>query len=379
MADFGADVTVVEPPGGLTIRILGPVDGAGRSIPATYVLANKQSIALDLATADGSDVLTDLLAAPIDVIVQSDPATLQAAGVDLDALHEANPALVSVTITPHGEAGPRAGLPGNDLTTYAWSGWASVNGRADREPIKGSGFTASITAGVSAYGAVIAALCHRELSGRGQHIDVAETEAMAMIFGRSMLRAQYEGVTPGRNAETEMSATYPAQVADGYLTTAARGGPSLGRALRALDLDEFADRIPEPTGPGRRAPAPPEVQAALRDRLTELGREEIFDRLSPHHFSAGPVFDVGELMQNRQLRAREFFQAPSDDTDEVEFPGPPFKMTSTPAHLRTTAPAIGAHSGAVLRDLADYDEAKIAGLERSGAIAAAAVTTGAGK
>ena len=371
MADFGASVTVLEPPHGLRIRQLDPRDQHDRSIAATYVLANKQSMVVDRAQPGASAVLRDLVAGA-DVVVHSHREWLEAGAIDLEAVHEARPEFVSIAITAHGELGPRAGLPGNDLTTYAWSGWGSVNGRADREPIKGSGISASLTAGTSAYGAVMIALCHRELSGRGQHIDMAETEGMAMIFGRSMLRAQYENAIPQRNAETEMSATYPGQVADGYLTTAARGGPRLASALRALELDDLADLIPEPPGPGRRAPAPPEVQEGMRAKLAELDRDEIFDRLSPLHFSVGPVWDVGDLMHNRHLRAREFFKPPAEDPDGAEFPGPPFGMTVTPARLRSSMPEVGAHSVAALRDLAGYDDARIAELEQSGVIASGA-------
>lgn len=370
MADFGASVTLLEPPNGLSIRRLDPRDQSDRSIAAMYVLANKRSIVLDPAQPGAGAVVRDLVAAA-DVVVHSDRRWLEAGAIDLEAIHEARPEFVSIAITPHGEVGPRAGLPGNDLTTYAWSGWGSVNGRADREPLKGSGISASLTAGASAYGAVMIALCHRELTGRGQHIDMAETEGMAMIFGRSMLRAQYENAIPGRNAETEISSTYPGRVADGYLTTAARGGPRLASALHALELDDLADRVPDQPGPGRRAPASPEVEAGMRAKLAELGREEIFDRLSPLHFSVGPVWDVGDLMHNRHLRARQFFKPPSDDPDEVEFPGPPWGMDRTPARLRTSLPEVGAHTFAALRELAGYDEARIAELEQSGVITSA--------
>ncbi len=367
MADFGAEVTIVEPPAGLRIRQLEPRDARDRSVLATYVLANKQSIALNPSHEETAAVLGDLIESA-EVIVQSQPDMLGAAGIDLAALHEARPELVSITITPHGEVGPRAGLPGNDLTTYAWSGWGSINGQHSREPIKGSGISASLTAGGSAYGATLTALCNRELTGRGQHVDVAETEAMAMIFGRSMLRAQYEAAIPGRNSESEMSATFPGPVADGYMAAAARGGPRLAAVLRALELDELAELVPEHR-PGRPAVAPPEVEEGVRERFSELHRAEIFDRLSPLHFSVGPVWSVAELTEDPHLRARGFFQRPTEEPNEVEFPGSPFRMTATPSALRTSAPAVGEHTQEALRDLAGYDQSRCGALELAGVIA----------
>ncbi len=351
LADNGADIVLVEPLEGLRIRQFAPFDERERSIAATYVLANKQSIALDLDEPESARVIGELLEA-VDVVVHSGWSAFAERGLDLDRVHASRPELVSISVTANGETGPRSDLPGNDLTAYAWSGWASVNGRADREPLKGSGYTASFTAGTSAYGAVITALCHRELTGRGQHIDIAEADSMATIFSRSMLRAQYEGELPRRNSESQMSSTYPGRVRDGYVTAGLNRGARLAGALRAVGLDDLASSI-SADAPAR-ASADPEVMRALNERLAELDPEEVFDLLSPLHITVGPVLDAAALMENQQMQARDWFRPPAEGGD-VAFPGSPFSLSATPAELRTTAPEIGEHSDEALTRLLGRD------------------------
>lgn len=373
LADFGADVAMVEPPKGHPLRRLAPFASDGASIPALYVQANKRSVAIDLDQPEGRVVLGDLAAAS-DVVVESTvPGTLAEWGLAFEALEERRPGVILVSITPHGQDGRRARFPGNDLTAYARSGWASVNGRADREPIKGSGFTASYTAGIAAYGAALTALSHREMHGVGQQVDVAEVETMGKIFGRSMLRAQYEDAVPGRNAEQQMSPTFPGRVKDGYLTFGLRGGPRLRGAMEALGLAELADELPTfDRRQGRPQPLPDEVVSQLLTGLAERTKLEIFEALGPVHASSGPVFAMDELARDEHLRDRGFYVSPADDPDGPEHPGAPFMMSATPWALERAAPAAGEHTAEVLREFAGYGQQQIAALDQSGVAAGVA-------
>ena len=166
LADYGADVVAVEPPGGHTLRRHPPFDADGRSTTARYFLANKR-----FATPSKRRELI----AHADVIVTSN---------NIAELVELNPHAVICAITPAGLTGTDAELPGNDLTAYARSGTGrAVNGLKSGPPLKGSGYQASYQAGTLAYGAVVAALSERDRAvteraagndGTGQVIDVAE-------------------------------------------------------------------------------------------------------------------------------------------------------------------------------------------------------------
>lgn len=368
LADFGADVAMVEPLGGHPLRELGPFDDDGASIPANYVQANKRSVAIDLERPEGREVLADLASA-VDVVVESTvPGTLAGWGLAFEALEARRPRIVLASITPHGQDGRRARFPGNDLTAYALSGWASVNGLADREPLKGSGFNASYVAGTAAYGAVLTALCYREMHGFGQQVDIAEVETLGEIFGRSMLRAQYEDAIPGRQAEMTLVGSFPVPVKDGHISLGLGGGYRFRDALNVLGLSELAEDE-QMQNPRYRARHQQQFVPQIIARLAEREKLDLFDAFSTVRVGSGPVLTMDELATDQHLRDRGFFVRPLDEPDGPEFPGSPFKLSETPWALRHGAPAIGEHTAGVLTDFAAYAEQQLAALAKQEVIA----------
>jgi crotonobetainyl-CoA:carnitine CoA-transferase CaiB-like acyl-CoA transferase len=352
LADFGADVVMVEPPGGNPVRALAPFDADGGGIVGAYVLANRRSVTLDLASEQGRAALADL-AAGCDVVVDS-----AVPGADFDALEQRRDGAILVSVTPHGLTGARAAHEGNDLTAHALSGWASVNGLADREPLKGSGFMASYVAGTAAYGATVTALLHRELHGRGQHIDVSETEALLEIFSAAFLRGQYFGEPFPRREKIDMTGSFPVPVRDGYLSLTVGRGDRARDAMIALGLHELADNEKLMAGPFRLA-NDPEIAAQIEAKALEWDRMELFEALSVLRVIAGPVLSVGELSTNEQLVDRGYFVRPPDAPDGPRYPGAPVKLGATPWSMRRSQPAPGEHTAEVLRELAGYDDARV--------------------
>ena len=162
LADYGADVVLVESDRGHQARRFPPFDGCGQSLMARYVLANKKSIGREAA-----DPLIDVA----DVIVT---------GLgDGARLFEQNQNAVVCAITPYGQTGELKDYLGNDLTAYARSGWAHCNGLLGRPPLKGSGYQASYQVGTLAFGGVVAALIEKfATDGFGQLIDISEWETL---------------------------------------------------------------------------------------------------------------------------------------------------------------------------------------------------------
>jgi len=361
LADFGADVAIVEPPHGHPARSLEPMHD-GRSVTAAYVLANKRSIALDPARPEDRDQL-DALLRLADVIIESNgDGSLAAWGADREALLDQHDRLVVTSITPHGLTGPLAGAPGNDLTAYARSGWASVNGLASREPLKGSGITASLVAGTSAYGATVSALVERERSGHGQHLDVAETEVMLSLGSPGPSRSQYQGVAWPRRERVSAVGSFPIATKDGHLSVMLGIGGRLRDALLALDLEPLADDERFATRAGRELHRE-ELFGAIERTVREQNRDELFERLATFRIIAGPVLTTDELATNEQLRARDFFVHPEDDAPDdgpnaspnggLEYLGAPFKMPLTPWRLHNPEPAIGADSEVLIAEAHD--------------------------
>lgn len=342
LADFGADVVLVEPPEGSPLRrlepfALDPATGDRFSIPAAYVLANKQSVTLDRDTPEGAALL-GALTRRADVVLTSDPAGRAAI--------EERPELVHVSITPHGLDGGRADWAGNDLMAWALSGWASVNGLADRPPLKGSGSNASMVAGIGAFAATVAALVARDRDGLGQLVDVAETEVLTTTFSPSMLRSLYMGRPEARDARVDMT-TGPVPVRDGYFALTISRAHFWRDAMNLLGLTDLAEDQRFEASWYRQQHRDDYVPR-VEERMAQWTKMELFDALATLRVVAGPVLTMDELTANPHLRAREYFGRPAAGSDTApEFPGPPFRMSGTPWRLQRSAPAPGADLEAV--------------------------------
>jgi len=152
----GADVIMLEPADGHPLRRLAPFTEAGESVPAMNFLANKRAVTLDLDDPAARARALDLVRRADVLISSHPPSRLAEWGMTYAAI--AQPSLVMAHVTPHDMTGARAEAPGNDLTAAARSGWASINGTADREPLKPSGWASSYCAGIAAYAATVAAV-----------------------------------------------------------------------------------------------------------------------------------------------------------------------------------------------------------------------------
>ncbi len=366
LADFGADVVMVEPPGGSPLRRLAPFDGEGGSIPARYVHANKRSIILDLEQSDGRRALSRILRNS-DIVVESGrPGSLDGYGVGLDELEQRWPKLILASITPHGQDGGREQRPGNDLTAYAQSGWASINGLADREPLKGSGFNASYVAGIVAYGAVVTALNVRDDDGHGQRVDVAEVEALASAFSPAGLRGLYQAQVPPRKTRMDMT-TGPVPVKDGHFALTISRAHFWRDAMNLLGLPDLAEDRRFDAG-WYRQQHKEEFVERTQEQMAKWNKMELFDALATLRVVAGPVLTMDELASNEHLSARDYFSTPTDDPETPRYPGAPFKLTATPWSLRRRAPRPGEHSVRVLREVAGYTDDWVGAMAESGVL-----------
>lgn len=337
LADLGAEVIGAEPPAGHPLRLDPPA--------AEYVLANRHRV--DLASIDG-------LLADADIVITSDATPDTTAS----AVRASNLRALIVSVTPYGLDSAYAGREGNDLTAYATSGWASMNGLADREPIKGSGYNASFQAGTFAWAATTAALLG---APTGETLDIAERDVLASTFSPAILRQQYTGSVEGRRAGSDVSAG-PVPVADGYFALPLSRPHFWQNAMRVLGLDDLAD-VPEmqtmPLRNQRKELWVERVQTAM------LGwkKGELFDALAAQHVTAGPVLDMHDLEENPQLLARAFFGAPDGADGAVPQPGPPARYGRTQWRLRTPAPpaqesvTVFRSDGASIPERADHPSA----------------------
>src|SRR5207244_4068534 len=152
--------------------------GLERSAFFLFLNANKRSVMLDVTTPSGSAVLRDLVR-DADIVVESfPPGRLAELGLGFETLEAIRPGIILTSIAPFGQTGPWRDEPISDLIAFACSGWASINGWPEREPLSGSGSIASIQAGLMAYNATMNAVLCRDRQGFGQQVDVSIPEPL---------------------------------------------------------------------------------------------------------------------------------------------------------------------------------------------------------
>ena len=380
LADLGADVVRVEPPGGATLRRLRPLRAVpnGESFAHAFFDAGKRSIVADLAAPEGRRRL-DALVARSDVLLHT-PRGHGAPVLAPAELRAGNPRLIVVSITPFGSSGPHAGYVAGDLTMLAAGGLLSLGGYADTEPIGIRGGQAQIACGIFAAVAALAALVAREHDGAGTWIDVSGQECISFALEDAVpdwYIARHRRRRLGSRAREAGTGVYPCS--DGHVSIVAG---RLGTAKAFVALTRW---IAEADVPGSEELLEPKwhdfkfrqsVEGVTRfaELFTVFARtrtrQELYREGQARQIAIAPVNTISDLLQDPQLVSRGFFRAPPDGGSERTFPGPPYRLSRTPARVRRPAPRLG-------QDDADVD-ADVAAEMSVAAAAAAARASGAG-
>lgn len=358
LADMGARVIKVErPDGGDFARAY---DERARGLASHFVWTNrsKESLALDLK--DPAAVATvRRLAAKADVFVQNlAPGAVDRLGLAPADLRSANPRLVTCSISGYGEGGPHAERKAYDLLIQAEAGFLSVTG-SDNQPAKAGISIADIASGVTASNAILAALLHRERTGKGDHIAVSMLEAMAEWMGFPMYFA-LDGATPPVRAGAGHATIYPYgpyATADGDIFFGLQNDREWAAFARlVLDRPDLAEdtRFHGNAGrAGHRALLEPIITGALGS----LSSGEALARLDRAGIATARINDMAALWAHPQLAARGRWRM--FDTPAGPMPGlVPVSGEGWEPRLGPV-PALGEHTAAILAELAadnDNDE-----------------------
>jgi crotonobetainyl-CoA:carnitine CoA-transferase CaiB-like acyl-CoA transferase len=329
MADFGADVTLVEPPGGSALRHRGPFDPALGSVAFFHLNLGKASVTLDLATAAGLEEFRRRAAAA-DVV-------LLGPGMDRARIREVNPRAVIGTISGFGEDGPYRDWKGGEMIFQALSGMMNNNGLSGQKPLFGCGDRASYAAGVGAYISVMAALVAREQLGVGQDFshDVAEnTSAMAYPFAVQYFYNGSSEVRGGRHVPLGKATCRGDWVCYWIQWHRWEAACKVLKAPHLMEDPRFKvlkDRLANWPALVR------EIQEIVRDR----DADELVAAWQAERMNASRAYRLSELhRQMPHLAERGFWETIDTPDGERLILGPAFRLSETPRRVAGPPPAL---------------------------------------
>ncbi|WP_417226014.1 CaiB/BaiF CoA transferase family protein [Amphritea sp.] len=365
LADFGAEVIKVERPScGDDTRSWGPPflkDEEGHSADAAYFHAanrGKQSIAIDITTAEGQ-ALIKRLAAEVDVVIENyKVGGLKKYGLDYDSLKSVNPALVYCSITGFGQDGPYAERAGYDFMIQAMGGLMSVTGEADGQPMKVGVALVDVMTGLYACNAIQAALLHRRETGVGQYIDMALLDVQVATLANQAMNYLAGGQPPARlgNAHPNIVPYEAFPTADGHIILAVGNDAQFAKFCALAGAPELATNPAFETNSLR-----VENRADLTPLVAELMTHESSDwwleHLSAQGVPCGPINTLDKVFADPQVQYRKLrVDLPHAVVGSVPSVANPVKFSHTPIEYNNAPPMLGEHTDAVLTGLGLSEE-----------------------
>jgi crotonobetainyl-CoA:carnitine CoA-transferase CaiB-like acyl-CoA transferase len=354
LAEFGAEVIKVEPPGGDQIRKWG-LAGKGQqdSYFSKVILRNKKSVAINLNHEEGREIVREVIR-EADVVVENfKPGTLEKWNLSHQEMREINPRLIITSVTGYGQTGPYRNRPGFGNIAESFGGLRYVTGYPDRPPVRVGLSIADSISGLYAVIGTLLALYHRDRnhSSSGQVVDVALYESVFSLLEAILPEYVHLGAVRERTgnqlATTAPSNIYPTK--DGKWVAIGANSDSLFKRLMILMKREDLARKPELSDNAGRVAAARYLDSVIEEWTLRHTREEVVALLDKASIPAGPIYGIADIYKDPHYREREMFLlVPDSSGEEVMMPGIVPKLSETPGAVHQAGPVYGAHTEEVL-------------------------------
>ncbi len=374
LADFGAEVIKIEPPEGDTLR-----SWRVKGIETAWKVysRNKKSVALDLRSAQGREIVKKLAREAAIVVESFRPGVMEDMGLSPADLHAINPRLVIVRISGWGQDGRYRHKPGFGTLIEGYSGFASMNGFSDREPVLPPMYLADAMAALYGYGAVMVALREVEMNGgTGQVMDLPLFDPLFSVLGPQAANHKLTGEVKVRTGSRSTNAAprNVYQTKDGHWVCLSAS--TQGMAERVLIKIGRPELVKDPRFATNieRVKNGEELDAIIGGFIKARDLAENLRFFDEAGVTIGPVYDIAQIVADDYVLEREaLIEIP--DAEMGELPTHPVvpRMSGAPGSLRTPAPKVGEHNEALLKPL--LGEAEYQKLQQAGVISAGKAKT----
>ena len=339
---------------------------------------NKLGITLDLSKAEGRDALLELIGVSDVFAVNFRPRVLRNLGIEYPTLRASKPDIIMLASTGYGAGGPWENYGAVGPTTEAASGLASLTGYANGEngePVLPELPHADYTAAEHGLAALMAALLHRQSTGKGQYLDLSQTEAQTGTIGEAILDYEFNGrvAAPAGNSDPTMAphGAFPCRGRDRWIAISAASDEEWRSLCGVMGNPPWALEARFNAAQSRLAHVE-ELNASLSEWTRGEDAEALMHRLQEAGVAAGMAATGRDLLFDPHLRARGFFDIVSHDPETglppLPYPGAPWRFSQTPGAAPSPAPTLGRDNHRVLGGILGWPEQRIAALQQSGVI-----------
>jgi len=378
LADFGAEVIKVERPiSGDDTRSWGPpfaTGDSGEHCDAAYFHSanrGKQSIAIDITTAEGQQLIHQL-AAKADVLIENYKVDgLKKYGLDYPSLKKTNPSLIYCSVTGFGQDGPYKQRAGYDFMIQAMGGLMSMTGESDGQPMKVGVALADVMTGLYATNAIQAALLYRDQTGIGQHIDLALLDVQVATLANQAMNYLIGDKVPARlgNAHPNIVPYEAFKTADGHIILAVGNDAQFARFCQLADAPELSEMPAFNTNQQRvinRKDLIPLIQQLMIKQPSDWWLRELNNKGVP----CGPINTLDQVFDDPQVQHRQMVvELDHPNAGKVPSVANPVKFSETPVQYGAASPELGQHTDEVLQQLLNLSAEQIEQLKQQSVVA----------
>ena len=370
LADLGAEVIKIELPGrGDDSRGVGPFC-KGESAYFMSVNRGKKSVTVNAKSEEGAEIIRKL-AEMSDIMIENfRPGTVAKFGLDYETVREINPRIIYASISGFGQSGPYTHRPAYDAIVQGMSGIATITGMPGHPPVRVGSSIADLSAALFTVIAVLAALCARQRTGRGQRIDLAMLDSMVALLENAIVRYVVEQSVPSALGSRHPSFT-PFQffkAKDRYISVAIGNESLWQKFCQTMGRSDLADDPRFDTN-ALRTEHHDVLEPILAETFAEKTADEWVALFEEAGIPSGPINDVADVINDPHVNDRGMIvEMIHDVVGSLKMAGSPINLSEDPVELDRPAPLLGQHTDEVLGELLGMSDDELARLRKAGTV-----------